>query len=60
MLQCRLFVSVQGDPDLLDNSASYLVLEREGVPNIPFIALGPDVLVGRHPNQLGRDANPFA
>jgi hypothetical protein len=48
MLQRHLLVSAQCDPNLFGNGASYLVLERECVSDIPFIALGPDVLVGTH------------
>src|ERR1700730_7865556 len=47
VLKRRLFLSVQGGPDLLGDGASYLVLEREDIPNISFIALGPQVLVGK-------------
>ncbi len=42
------------DMHLIGNRQSHISLQREHIPHLAFIALGPDVLIGGGVDQLGR------
>src|SRR4029077_5562588 len=52
LFQRGLFLFVQNGLDLLGNGARDRVLKRQRVPQISFIAMGPNMPVGRHLDQL--------
>ena len=52
-----LFLSIHGGSDLLGDVAGYVPLQRQRIAKIGLVTLGPYVLIGRRPDQLGGNPN---
>jgi hypothetical protein len=59
-IQRRPFLSIQDDPELLDDLSGDLALQFQGVVNISLVTLGPDVSLGGCVDQARVDSNPVA
>src|SRR2546429_1648593 len=52
--QSRFFLGIQTDSNVLCNGVSDLILQRQCIAEITLVLIGPQVLVFRGLNQIGR------